>query len=67
MKRTSMLILLLVAVLLVVASCATGPVLQKVSKEEKELQKQVDAVNKGRIYIMQGTVYLRPGARSGLI
>lgn len=55
MKRTSTLFLLLVAVLLIVTSCATGPVLQKVSKEEKELQKQVDAVNKAGGVAVIGT------------
>ena len=32
-----------------------------------ERSAKVDAVKKGQIYIMQGTVYLRPGARSGKI
>lgn len=32
-----------------------------------ERSAKVDAVKNGRIYIMQGTVYLRPGARSGKI
>ena len=40
---------------------------EKYLKSQWERSAKVDAVNKGRIYIMQGTVYLRPGARSGRI
>jgi iron complex transport system substrate-binding protein len=40
---------------------------EKYLKGQWQRSAKVDAVNKGRIYIMQGTVYLRPGARSGLI
>ena len=40
---------------------------EKYLKGQWQRSAKVDAVNKGRIYIMQGTVYLRPGARSGMI
>ncbi|MGE4446597.1 MAG: ABC transporter substrate-binding protein [Synergistaceae bacterium] len=40
---------------------------EKYLKGQWQKSAKVDAVNKGRIYIMQGTVYLRPGARSGMI
>ncbi len=40
---------------------------EKYLKSQWEKSAKVDAVTKGRIYIMQGTVYLRPGARSGKI
>ncbi|MCK9341908.1 MAG: ABC transporter substrate-binding protein, partial [Synergistaceae bacterium] len=40
---------------------------EKYLKGQWQRSVKVDAVNKGRIYIMQGTVYLRPGARSGMI
>ncbi|HAH69652.1 MAG TPA: ABC transporter substrate-binding protein [Synergistaceae bacterium] len=39
----------------------------KYLRNQWERSAKVDAVKKGRIYIMQGTVYLRPGARSGKI
>ncbi|NLD04660.1 MAG: ABC transporter substrate-binding protein [Synergistaceae bacterium] len=40
---------------------------EKYLKGQWQRSAKVDAVNKGRIYIMQGTLYLRPGARSGKI
>lgn len=40
---------------------------EKYLKGQWQRSAKVDAVSKGRIYIMQGTVYLRPGARSGMI
>ncbi|HEY9054277.1 MAG TPA: hypothetical protein VIO60_05605 [Rectinemataceae bacterium] len=46
MKRMSKIVLLIAAVLLLAASCASGPVVKKVSKEERELQKQVEAINR---------------------
>jgi iron complex transport system substrate-binding protein len=39
----------------------------KYLRSQWERSAKVDAVKNGRIYIMQGTVYLRPGARSGMI
>jgi iron complex transport system substrate-binding protein len=39
----------------------------KYLRSQWERSAKVDAVKNGRIYIMQGTVYLRPGVRSGKI
>lgn len=40
---------------------------EKYLKDQWKRSAKVNAVKNGRIYILQGTVYLRPGARSGKI
>ncbi|MCX7026542.1 MAG: hypothetical protein NT061_03430 [Spirochaetes bacterium] len=56
MKRTwSSIVLLSACVLLLFASCASGPKVVQVSKEEKELQKKVEAVNKAGGVAVIGT------------